>query len=101
MTSQAGTTPELMRHHYLFMDRLRQAIALQVKAIADVDVKVDMAKKKLLEADARVMALEHLLNRKQVELMVIQARKEQKQMDEFASFQYARTSGRYGIGGSR
>lgn len=101
MTAQVGTHTELMRHHYQFMERLRQAIALQVKAIADVDLQLVAARKILLQADCRVMALEHMLGRKQAELATIESRKSQKQMDEFASFQYARTSGRYGIGESR
>ena len=101
LTAQAGTNTELMRHHYQFMERLRQAITLQVKVIADVDQQLAAAKKILLQADCRVMALEHMLGRKQAELAAIESRKAQKQMDEFASSQYARTSGRYEIGEAR
>lgn len=101
LTAQAGTNTELMRHHYQFMERLRQAITLQVKVIVDIDQQVAAVKKVLLQADCRVMALEHMLGRRQAELAAIESRKAQKQMDEFASFQYARTNGRYGIGESR
>ena len=100
MTAQAGTNTELMRHHYQFMERLRQAIALQVKAIADVDLQLVAARKIVTQADCRVMVLEHMLGRKRVELATIESRKSQKQMDEFASFQYARTKDRYAIGES-
>jgi flagellar protein FliJ len=89
-TAQASTTPELMRHHYQFMDRLRHAIQLQTNAIEDVDRQVEEARKSLLNAQIRVSSLEHLMASKQAALLKLQSRKEQKQMDEFAAIQYAR-----------
>ncbi len=98
--AQVSTTPELLRHHYQFMARLRQAIQLQVKAIEDVDRQLEDAKKKLLDAEFRVMSLKHMLAAKQAAILAVQNRKEQKQMDEFAALQHNRLKSGYRIGES-
>lgn len=89
--AQIGTTPELMRHEYQFMDRLQQAIRLQRDALEAEDRKVDTAKRQLLLAEFRVAGLKQLLKTKQAQRAVAQARREQKQMDEFAALQFGRT----------
>lgn len=83
--AQVSTTPELMRHHYQFMDRLHHAIGLQVGVIESTSQKVEAAKRVLLEAEIRLSGLKQILKKKQAEMALLQARREQKQMDEFAA----------------
>lgn len=95
VSAQRGASPEMMRHHYQFMDRLRQAIALQFKVMADVDRQLEAARQQVLQAEFRVMSLKHMLAKKQAGVVAMNARREQKQMDEFASSLYARSNTRH------
>lgn len=83
--AQTSTTPELMRHHYQFMDRLNQAIGLQQGVLNNTVEKSNDAKKLALEAEFRLTSLKQVLKKKQAGLAVCQNRREQKQTDEFAS----------------
>jgi flagellar FliJ protein len=83
--AQASTTPELMRHHYQFMDRLHHAIGLQKVVTADTSERVEAEKRLVLEAEFRLVSLKQVLKKKQAGLALIQGRREQKQMDEFAA----------------
>jgi flagellar FliJ protein len=94
------TTPELMRHHYQFMDRLNHAIALQTVAIDSAAQKVDAAKQLVLDADIRLASLQHALKKKQSDIALVQSRRDQKQTDEFASLRSAQSSGGM-MGGDR
>lgn len=91
--AQVSATPELMRHHYQFMGRLYQAIELQKDAIQNSNLKVSAAKQQLLEVDVRLASLKLVLDKKQMELLQLQSRREQKQTDEFAAMQISRTAG--------
>ncbi|NDP39195.1 MAG: flagellar export protein FliJ [Rhodoferax sp.] len=90
--AQVGTTPELLRHHYQFLDRLQQAIGLQQGVLAHESRKVAQAKQLVLQAEFRLASLKQVLKKKQAGLALIQTRREQKQMDEFAALQTRRTS---------
>lgn len=83
--SQLSTTAELMRHHYQFMDRLQHAIGLQSGVLETTGAKVELARRVVLEAEFRLISLKQVLKKKQVDLAVLQLRREQKQMDEFAA----------------
>lgn len=83
--AQTSTTPELMRHHYQFMDRLTHAIGLQQVVLVNALEKTNDAKKLVLEAEFRLTSLKQVLKKKQASLAVCQNRREQKQTDEFAS----------------
>lgn len=83
--AQTSTTPELMRHHYQFMDRLTHAIGLQQGVLVNALDKTNEAKKLVLEAEFRLTSLKQVLKKKQANLAVCQNRREQKQTDEFAS----------------
>lgn len=83
--AQTSTTPELMRHHYQFMDRLTHAIGLQQDVLANTLDKTNDAKKLVLEAEFRLTSLKQVLKKKQANLAVCQNRREQKQTDEFAA----------------
>lgn len=89
-TAQVCATPELMRHHYQFMGRLHQAIGMQDGVMNDLDSQVESAKKKALEAEFRLAGLQQILARKQAAQRAMQERREQRQMDEFASQLYGR-----------
>jgi len=93
--AQIGTTPELLRHHYQFLDRLQHAIGLQQVALANESRKVAHAKRLVLEAEFRLVSLKQVLKKKQTGLALIQTRREQKQMDEFAALQTRRATAGY------
>ena len=90
--AQIRATPELMRHHYQFMDRLHHAIDLQGGVLGDLQRQVEAARKIMLEAEFRLSSLKQVLKRKQAEIYVIETRREQRQMDEFAALQFRRTA---------
>ena len=90
--AQSGTTPELLRHHYQFLDRLQQAIGLQQGVLAAESGKLAHAKRLVLEAEFRLVSLQQVLKKKQAGLALIQSRREQKQMDEFAALQTRRAT---------
>lgn len=84
------TSPELLRHHYQFMERLQQAIDMQGQVITDLGQRVEATKKLALEAEARLAALKQVLKKKQSEHARTQARREQRQMDEMAGMMHRR-----------
>lgn len=86
-----AVTPELMRHHYQFMGRLQQAIALQSTAITQINDQLEQARQKLLQAELRMVGLSQVLKSRQLVLQRGLARSEQKQTDEFAALLHART----------
>lgn len=92
--AQVSTTPELMRHHYQFMERLYHAIGLQDGVLNDQKQQVEIARKQLLEAEIRLAGLKQVLKKKQAELVVLQTRREQRQTDEFATQQHSRSLAR-------
>lgn len=93
--AQTSTTPELMRHHYQFMERLQHAIGLQKEVLENSDRKVDAAKQLVLEAEFRLFGLKQMVNKKQADVAALQARREQKQMDEFAALQTRQSTSGY------
>lgn len=93
--AQASTTPELMRHHYQFMGRLHHAIGLQSGVVQDAAREVEGKKGLVLEAEFRLTSLKQVLKKKEAEIVIIQSRREQKQMDEFASLRRGQFTGGY------
>ena len=89
-SAQAGTTPDLMHHHYQFMGRLTQTIALQDGVLTGASQRVEMAKQLVLQAEFRLASLTQVLASRQAELVKVQQRRDQKQMDEFAALQTQR-----------
>lgn len=98
--AQISTTPELMRHHYQFMDRLQHAIGLQIGVLESTARNVELAKRLLLEAEFRLASLKQVLKKKQTDLRFLQTRREQKQMDEFAA-QRSQRSAHTNVNGER
>ena len=91
--AQTSTTPELMQHHYQFMDRLHQAIGLQEGALENTSQRLEAAKRLVLDAEFRLVSLKQVLKKRQADIDTIQTRREQKQMDEFAAIQTRKSTG--------
>jgi flagellar FliJ protein len=96
--AQIQTTPELMQHHYQFMDRLNHAIGLQESALENAARKTEAAKRLVLEAEFRLVNLKLVLKKKQTDVNVLESRRGQKQMDEFAAMQTRQTTGVFSNG---
>jgi flagellar FliJ protein len=77
-----------MHHHYQFMARLQQAIALQTGTL-DLHVRqIEERAVALRNAEARLGSLKQVLQRRVQEQQVHERRAEQKQVDEIAALQY-------------
>jgi flagellar FliJ protein len=88
--AQVSTSPELLQHHYQFMARLNQAILLQDGVVSGTRQRVDAAKQVVLQAEFRLASFKQVLAGRQAAIAKTQQRREQKQMDEFASLQTQR-----------
>lgn len=93
--AKISTSTELLRHHYQFMGRLHHAIGLQKGALENEHRKVEFAKQRVLEAEFRLISLKQVLKKKQADLSILQTRREQKQMDEFAAMRSSQSTGEY------
>ena len=94
-------TPELMRHHYQFMERLVQAIQMQTGIVGEHAARVAREAVQVREAEARLEALRQVQAQRVRELQTATLRREQKQSDEMAAAQYRRLreSGQVGLAG--
>lgn len=89
--AQTCALPELMRHHYQFMERLAQAVQMQQGILADQGRWVEAAKQQLAEAEIRVATLKQVCRNKQREADRLQGRREQKEIDEFAAMRFGKS----------
>ena len=89
-TRSGSCTPELMRHHYQFMERLTHAIALQTGIVAEHQRKVAREAGVLRETETRLESLWQLCFARQREQQQLQGRREQKQTDEYAAHRHRR-----------
>ncbi|WP_367848663.1 flagellar export protein FliJ [Rhodoferax sp. WC2427] len=89
--AQTCAVPELMQHHYQFMERLAQAIQMQLGILADNARWVETAKKQLADTEIRVATLQQVCRNKQLEANRLQDRREQKQIDEFAAQRFGKS----------
>lgn len=90
-----STSRELLQHHYQFMGRLHHAIGLQKGTLENEMRKVERAKQHVLDVEFRLFGLQQVLKKKQLDLAALQARREQKQMDEFAAIRSSQLTGDY------
>lgn len=86
-----SVSPEVMRHHYQFMERLQHAMALQTNTIANTGRQLELAKGNLLRAEFRLNGLNQVLKSRMAALLHVERRREQRQTDEFAALQHARS----------
>ncbi|RYF66272.1 MAG: flagellar export protein FliJ [Comamonadaceae bacterium] len=86
----ATLKPEVMYHHYQFMDRLSHAIGMQGGVLHDQAGRVEAAARALLQAELRLASLKKVVEKRQREIEQLQSRREQKETDERAAIQSAR-----------
>ncbi len=89
-SAQQSTTPELLHHHYQFMDRLNQTMALQDNVLETSSQKVETARQLMVEAEVRLASLKKLVALKQAEQQKQHRHRDQKHMDECAAMQTQR-----------
>ena len=88
---QAGAVSNaLIQHHYQFMARLQQAIALQSSVISTAEQQHERVRMQLVNAEVRLSGLNQVLAVRQRAIELRIKRREQKQTDEFAANLYAR-----------
>jgi len=80
--------PEVMYHHYQFMNRLGHAAGIQTGVVGDHAHRVEAARQALLQAELRLASLRKVVDKRRQELELAQMRREQKQTDERAALQY-------------
>ena len=91
-SASTGLSTELMRHHYQFMGRLQQAIAMQTDVMENTNRQLALAEKALLNAEFRLSGLNRVLETRKAARLLTQRRREQRQTDEFASMLHARST---------
>lgn len=92
MKADAAIKPEVMYHHYQFMDRLGQAAGIQNTVVADQAGRVEAARRALLEAELRLTSLQKVVDKRRHDLERADMRRDQKQTDERAALQYRGTA---------
>ena len=88
MRAQATVAPEVMFHHYHFMGRLDLAAGLQSGVVDDHAQRVALAQQQLRDAEVRLASLRKLLEKRQMEALQAQARRDQKMTDERAALRH-------------
>ncbi|KRB26696.1 flagellar export protein FliJ [Acidovorax sp. Root70] len=92
MKANTAVQPEVMYHHYHFMDRLGHAAGIQTGVVGDHSARVQAAQRALLDAELRLASLRKVVDKRRNDLALQQLRRDQKQTDERAALQY-RTAG--------
>ena len=87
MRPNATVMPEVMHHHYHFMNRLEHAAGLQTTVVGEHADRVGGAERALLATELRLASLQKLMEKRHREALQAQARREQKQTDERAAMQ--------------
>ncbi len=88
MRANATVAPEVMFHHYQFMERLNHAMGLQTTVVQQHNYRVEQAQQLLLQTELRLTSLQKLVDKRRQEIALAQMRREQKQTDERAAQQY-------------
>jgi len=88
--ARTSASAETMRHCELFMQRLQQATGLQQSAVAQRERELEAARRRLLAAEIRIASLQKLLARRRSSASRQDARRVQKELDEFAALQQRR-----------
>lgn len=88
MKADTAMKPEVMYHHYQFMERLGHASSVQTAVVAEHASRVETARRSLLEAELRLASLRKVVDKRRHDLALAEARRDQKQTDERAALQY-------------
>lgn len=87
-TNQAeGLTITGYRNFQLFLDKLDQAIIGQQQIVQDTQKQVEASQRAWQAAEHKKMSFDTLAERKRKEAQLKESRRDQKQMDEFATRQ--------------
>lgn len=81
---------ELMQHQRNFTTRLQEAITMQGDVLHRQEQQAEAARVQRVQREARLKALQQLLDKRIRERARQEERREQKQVDEWASLAYAR-----------
>jgi flagellar FliJ protein len=81
---------ELIKHHYLFTDRLQNAVTLQQGVIGNLERQLAATHQHLLQAEYRLAGFKQVLKTRHAALQVVEQRREQRATDEFAANRHAR-----------
>ena len=90
LRADAQVQPEVMYHHYQFMERLNHAMGMQNTVVGDHGHRVGAAQKALLAAELRLASLKKLADKRAMERALLLSRRDQKQTDERAGLQHRR-----------
>ena len=96
---QVGCQPEIMRHHYQFMARLYQTVEMQRGVMAQHARQMNACALRLRDTELRLGSLQKVVARKHLEAERLQARRDQKDVDEFAAVQMRRLAAAPAFGG--
>jgi flagellar FliJ protein len=88
MKADTAVKPEVMFHHYHFMDRLGYAAGMQTGVVGEHASRVEAARSALLEAELRLASLKKVVEKRRLDLERAEMRSDQKQTDERAALQY-------------
>ena len=88
--SAVALSTELIRHHYQFMDRLQQAVQMQLGVISRMEAAVATARKALLQAEYRVTGLNQVQKARETEVRMESQRRQQRTSDDFAGLMHIR-----------
>jgi flagellar FliJ protein len=81
---------ELVKHHYQFMDRLQNAVQMQMGVIANLERQLAAAQQRQLQAEYRLVGFKQVLKSRLAALQLQQTRREQRVTDEFAAQRHRR-----------
>lgn len=84
-TQSEGLSIEGYRNYQLFLERLEEAIAGQQKIVQESQKRVEVCQKAWQAAEHKRLSYDTLAVRKQKEAQRKEARREQKQTDEYAA----------------
>ncbi|WP_234192319.1 flagellar export protein FliJ [Pseudacidovorax sp. NFM-22] len=92
--SEARHAPEIMRHHYQFMDRLHHTIRMQTGILEQHAQAVSRISAKVREAEQKLEALRQVIASRDAKARQDEQRREQKAADELAAQVHRRGPGR-------
>ena len=77
MKADTAMQPEVMYHHYHFMDRLGHAASIQTSVVGDQSARVQAAQRALLDAELRLASLRKVVDKRSNDLALQQQRRDQ------------------------
>ena len=99
LQAQVQASPELMQHHYQFMARLYQTVEMQRGVMAQHTRQLTACALRLRDTELRLGSLKKVVARKLLDTQRLQARRDQKDVDEFAAVQTRRQAASPAFGG--